>query len=86
MTVTSDAPGYLVLTDAYYPGWSATINGSATPIQRADVMFRAVSIPAGTSAVVFEYRPSWLTPALLIGAAAWISVLLGVILLRQRHA
>ncbi len=58
LTVSSDAPGYLVLTDAYYPGWVATINGSETPIQRADVMFRAVSVPAGTSEVVFEYRPA----------------------------
>ena len=83
LTVETDAPGYLVLTDAYYPGWVATVNGSETPIQRADVMFRAVSIPAGTSAVVFEYRPSWLTPALMVGGVAWLVALIGVILLRQ---
>ena len=84
LTVTSDAPGYLVLTDAYYPGWTATVNGEVTPIQRADVMFRAVSIPAGTSEVVFAYRPAWLTPALLIGGIAWLVALIGLILLRRR--
>ncbi|MCL4248255.1 MAG: YfhO family protein [Anaerolineae bacterium] len=58
--VESARPGYLLLTDAYYPGWRATVNAEPVLIYRADVMFRAVSIPAGTSEVVFEYHPDWL--------------------------
>ena len=58
--VESNAPGYLLLTDAYYPGWQASINGDAVPIIRADVMFRAVEIPAGSSTIIFTYRPDWL--------------------------
>ncbi len=86
LTVTSDAPGYLVLTDAYYPGWVATVDGSETPIQRADVMFRAVSIPAGTSEVVFEYRPAWLPLAPLIGAAAWIVAVIALLVFGRRSS
>ena len=41
-------------------------------------MFRAVSIPAGTSEVVFAYRPLWLTPALLIGGIAWLVALIAL--------
>ena len=37
----ANGPGYLLLTDAYYPGWVAKIDGQATPILRADLMFRA---------------------------------------------
>lgn len=73
--VESSAGGWLVLTDAHYPGWQATVNGEPTPIIRADVMFRAVPIPAGTSTVVFSYEPAWLPGALIAGAAAWVAVL-----------
>jgi len=58
--VDSAEPGYLLLTDAYYPGWRVTVNGVETPIRRADVMFRAVAVPAGRSTVAFTYHPDWL--------------------------
>jgi Bacterial membrane protein YfhO len=50
-------PRLLVLSDTYYPGWTATMDGSDTPILPANFAFRAVSIPAGTHAVEFRYRP-----------------------------
>jgi hypothetical protein len=55
--LTADGPGTLLLTDAYYPGWTATIDGAAAPIQRADIMFRALSLPAGQHRVEFRYSP-----------------------------
>ncbi len=70
--VDTDAAGYLLLTDAYYPGWQATVNGNPTPIQRANVMFRAVQLPAGEHTVVFTYQPYWLPGALWGGLLAWV--------------
>jgi hypothetical protein len=57
----------LVLTDAWFPGWTATIDGRNVPILRADVAFRAVSVPAGRHLVAFEYRPA------SVRTGAWIS-------------
>lgn len=74
IAVNTDQGGYLLLTDAYYPGWTATVNGQPVPVQRADAMFRAVRIPQGKSTVVFEYRPAWLPLILVIGAAVWLLV------------
>jgi hypothetical protein len=63
------SPGYLVLTDSWYPGWQAWIDGRGVPILRADLMFRAVALDAGEHTIVFEYHPI----SFLIGA--WISVI-----------
>jgi hypothetical protein len=59
VVVTTNSPrsGYLVLTDVYYPGWVAKLDGKPVPISRANYMFRAVPIPAGEHQVVFLYQP-----------------------------
>jgi hypothetical protein len=82
LSVNAPESGYLVLTDAYYPGWVATVNGVPTPVERANVMFRAVRVPAGQSEVVFEYRPAWLPAILVVGGVAWLGALLAVAVLR----
>ncbi len=47
--VQLDAPnaGYLILSETWYPGWSATVNGQAAPIEQVNGVFRAVPVPAG---------------------------------------
>ncbi len=65
-------PGWLVLTDAYYPGWVAEVDGEPTPIHRADLYFRAVPLPAGEHKVVFDYRPTDVSLALVVGLVAWL--------------
>jgi hypothetical protein len=55
--VEAPSAGYLVLLDSYYPGWSAFLDGSRTPVLRANYAFRAVRVPAGTHQVEFRFRP-----------------------------
>ncbi len=55
--VVTDHPGWLVQADVWYPGWSARVDGQKTPVLRADVLFRAVEIPAGTHTVLIQYQP-----------------------------
>ncbi len=57
LAVRADAPGFVVLTDQDYPGWSVTVNGGAAPLLPANHAFRAVPVPAGESTVVWTYRP-----------------------------
>jgi hypothetical protein len=63
--------GYLVLSDAWYPGWKATVNGQPAPVYRANVMFRAVPIPAGKSAIVFYFEPDLWYIGMAFGGLAW---------------
>lgn len=47
----------LTLHEPWYPGWEVEVNGERKPLLRADILFRGVEVPAGTSKVVFTYRP-----------------------------
>ena len=58
--VPPSSEGMLVLSDAYYPGWTATIDGAVVPIYRANYALRAVYVPHGSHTVVFSYQPTWL--------------------------
>jgi uncharacterized membrane protein YfhO len=51
------ANGLLVLHDTYYPGWIAEVDGKSAPIFQADVLFRAIELPAGTHRVTFRFAP-----------------------------
>jgi hypothetical protein len=55
----------LFLSDAYYPGWKAYIDGKETKIYRANYIFRAIKFPAGTHKVEFVYFPTSFKAGLL---------------------
>lgn len=57
LTVSTNALDTLVLSDTYYPGWIARIDGKETEVRRANHAMRAVSIPAGNHTVTFSYEP-----------------------------
>ena len=75
LEVTTDEPGYLILTDAWYPGWEATVDGEDEPILRADLLFRAVALKSGEHDIAFSFRPQ----SLRVGAAISLIGLIGLI-------
>jgi len=83
ISATLELPGWLVLTDSFFPGWRAYDNEREIPILRADGLFRAVRLEAGPHRIRFRYSPmsvrlgfygsflAAMTLALLAGAWAW---------------
>jgi hypothetical protein len=65
----------LMLSDAYYPGWVATVDGTPVTIERADCALRAVSVPPGEHLVEFSYRPMSLRVGALISLIAALAVM-----------
>ncbi len=57
MTFSTPTDSMLMLSEVYYPGWSATVDGVPTPILRADVALRAVPVRAGQHRVDMVYDP-----------------------------
>lgn len=84
ITVNACARGYLVVSDAFFPGWYATVNGAFVPIERADLALRAVKVPAGTSDVVMAYHPK--SFAIGVGVAAPALLMLVVAQRRRKGA
>jgi uncharacterized membrane protein YfhO len=54
----SSATGHLVVAEAYQDGWKATLDGADVPVRPANVLFRAVAVPAGSHRVELRYRPA----------------------------
>lgn len=82
VTVETDSsgPGWLVLLDAWYPGWEATVDAHPVKLRRADYAFRAVEVPGGKSVVRFEFRPRPVRTGLLLALAAGLVILAALIL------
>ncbi len=82
--LTSDTPGPSIvrLADLQFPGWRVTVDGKEAKALTADYMLRAVAVPAGRHAIVWEFHDpafergrmiSLLAAALILAlfAAAW---------------
>ncbi len=74
-------PRILNFIDAYYPGWSATINGKSVPIIRSNDAFKAVVVPAGTHIVTFEFRPPRVFWGLVISLNTFVFIGIALTLL-----
>ncbi len=55
--VTTPTPALLILSEPYYPGWQAIVDGQPAALLRADYILRAVPVPAGEHTVELTFRP-----------------------------
>ena len=66
ITTSTTANGLLVLSDNYYPGWKAYVDGKQTQIYRANYTFRSIFLPKGRHSIIFEYQPQSLKTGIII--------------------
>jgi hypothetical protein len=78
--------GYLVQRESWYPGWRARVDGRDEPVQRADVLFRAVALSPGEHDVeVYFQSDAFARGALIsvVGVLIALGLLLSVPIMRQ---
>jgi len=80
LTVRAQSRGLLVVSEIFYPGWRAAVNGKTTRIVEVDGALRGVVVPRGESRIVMQYSPwsFWLGAFLTV--AAFAGTLLAVFL------
>lgn len=78
LKVDSPDDSFLVLTDTYYSGWQAFVDGEEAEVLKANYAFRAVKVPPGKHRVVFVYQPRSLKSGALISTS---TLIIGVIYL-----
>jgi hypothetical protein len=83
---SAEAPGYLILSDAWYPGWKATVDGAPVDIERANVHFRGVYLEPGTHTVRFVYRPVSYSIGLEISIATLVGIVIAAVGCGIRHS
>jgi hypothetical protein len=67
--------GYVVLVDAWDPGWRAWVDGRPAEVLRANVAFRAVAVPAGRHTIEMRYWPATLPWGIGITALTVVAAL-----------
>lgn len=71
-------PGLVVISDAFAPGWIATVDSGETArhadILRTNRICRGILLPAGDHLITFEYRPQRFRDGLWLSSAAWCAL------------
>lgn len=77
--------GFVVLSDTYYPGWHAFIDGRLTKIYKADGILRGVVVPFGVHELKFVYRPVIIYALMGLSLITLAGILLTLALPALRH-
>ncbi len=80
MTTDLSTNGWLILSDTYYPGWKAYVNGKEVTIHRANCNFKAIELPSGKHLVAFEYSPISFRTGWILSSIGVICALAGFVI------
>jgi hypothetical protein len=81
----SGTDSVLVVSEAFYPGWKATVNDEPATILLADYLLRAISLPAGKHQVVMYYTAPAVVSGAIISSATAVLLALMFIFSRRRR-
>jgi hypothetical protein len=74
MAATLNRCALVVVSDVYYPGWEAVVDGKPAPILQADYVLKAVPVNAGVHTIELRFRPKTFLWGLLITIVTCISI------------
>ena len=84
INTNADGNSLLFLSDTFYPGWEAFVDGKKTEIYRADYTFRALFVPKGVHQIIFRYNPLSFRVGIIFALFGLIMLPLFVVFGRKR--
>jgi hypothetical protein len=81
---SASRPALLVLSDSFYPGWRALVDGHEEPVLRGDLLFRVVALPPGEHEVQFRFEPSSIKLGLVVSGLTLLSGAIALAVSRRR--
>ncbi len=76
LETNSDENQLLFISDNYFPGWKAYVNGALTPVVRANYTFRVIPLPTGKNSVEVYYAPALFKYGVIISFATLACLIL----------
>ncbi len=73
LEVKAATDGFLFLSEIYYPGWKASVDGRSAPILKANYAFRAVQVDKGSHIVELVFSPSSFRIGLMATVMAFVA-------------
>lgn len=86
ITITTDsaAAGTLILTDTYYPGWTAEVDGVSTEVKKVNWTMRGVDVGAGKHTVTMIYAPDSVRYGMLLSIMSLSATIIGLLLIGRK--
>lgn len=77
-------PSSVIVTDWYYPGWKAVVNGKEVQSRSYKNVFQEISVPAGASSVSFTYKPLSFTIGMILSGIGLLGLIIAFVFLRKK--
>lgn len=74
MRVELGCAGIVVLSDNWFPGWRAAVDGMPAEVMTADAALRAVAVPRGRHTIAMEYRPASVYWGAIVSGCVWLGL------------
>jgi hypothetical protein len=82
-----DVSGWLVVSEAYHPDWTVTVDGKPAEVHRAEAALLSTYVPVGSHEVNFQFKaPSWYSLCMTLGVLSWIMALVALFYLPSKWA
>jgi len=78
-------PGFLVLSEIYYRGWEAWIDGNRTPVERVNYALRGIAVLPGEHKIEFVFRSPSFRAGLNLTVAGAAMLIIGAVISRMRY-
>lgn len=81
---SSQAAGYLFLSEIHYPGWKATIDDRPAKILRGNYLFRVIPVPEGRHRIRMQFDPWTIKLGSVLSAVTLLVILASLICFLRR--